>query len=99
LEDIENGSIRLIDLDHETSVHCNNSMYDEHRRLSGNHSRWDRYRISFENALSAYLDSIRKGQDPPVPGMAGLEELQFEAALRRSIAEKRAVTAQKEFPV
>jgi hypothetical protein len=32
-----------------------------------------------------------------VPGLAGLEELQFEAALRRSIAQKRPVEVQQEF--
>jgi hypothetical protein len=34
-----------------------------------------------------------------VPGLAGLEELQFEAALRRSIAEGRPVEVQEEFPL
>jgi hypothetical protein len=34
-----------------------------------------------------------------VPGLAGLEELQFEAALRRSISQKCPVNVQQEFPL
>ena len=65
----------------------------------GNHSRWDQYRASFEKSLVAYLDSIRQATPPLVSGLAGLEELQFEAALRRSIAQRRPVNVQDEFPV
>ena len=36
---------------------------------------------------------------PPVPGMAGLQELQFEAALKRSIAQGRPVDVAREFAV
>jgi hypothetical protein len=49
--------------------------------------------------LAAYLDTIRRNEPPPVPGMAGLEELQFEVALRRSIEQKRPVDVQGEFPL
>ena len=42
---------------------------------------------NFARSLAAYLDAIRTNRPPPVPGLAGLEELQFEAALRRSIAQ------------
>jgi hypothetical protein len=49
--------------------------------------------------LAAYLESIEKGSPPPIPGSAGLEELQFESALRRSIAQCRPVEVQNKFPV
>jgi predicted dehydrogenase len=95
----ENGSVRLSDLDSFFEVHPKNVRFGEQYRLIGNHSRWDQYRASFEKTLSAYLDSIRKQQEPPVPGVAGLEELQFEAALRRSIASRKPVAVQEEFKI
>ena len=60
------------------------TRYCETHTLIGNHSRWEQYGRSFEKSLAAYLDSVRRNEPPPVPGMAGLEELQFEVALRRS---------------
>jgi predicted dehydrogenase len=95
----EGGILRLNDLDGPLEVLDNERRYAESYALIGNHSRWDQYRASFEKSLAAYLDSIRNGQSPPVPGIAGLEELQFEAALRRSIAEGRPVDVQAEFPL
>jgi predicted dehydrogenase len=62
-------------------------------------SQWDQYGHSFEASLGAYLDAIRAGGEPPVPGQAGLLELQFEAALRRSIRLGRPVDVQAEFPL
>ncbi|MCB0187667.1 MAG: hypothetical protein KDE31_25535, partial [Caldilineaceae bacterium] len=62
-------------------------------------SRWDQYRASFGKAINAYLDTIQQGTPPPVPGLAGLQELQFEAALKRSIAEQRPVVVAEEFPI
>lgn len=67
--------------------------------LSRDKSRWDQYRASFGKALDAYLTSVRQGDEPPVPGMAGLQELQFEAALKRSIRLQRSVKVQDEFPL
>ena len=61
-------------------------------------SRWDAYSASFEKALAAYLETIRQGAPPPVPGADGLRELQTEAALRRSASEGRPVRVQEEFP-
>jgi predicted dehydrogenase len=95
----EGGFLRLNDLDGPLDVLDNERLYAETHALIGNHSRWDQYRASFCKSLAAYLDSIRQGKAPPVPGMAGLEELQFEAALRRSIAEGRPVDVQEEFPL
>lgn len=62
-------------------------------------SQWDQYARSFEEAIGAYLAAVRAGAEPPVPGRAGLMELQFEAALRRSIRCRRPVDVQAEFPL
>lgn len=93
----ERGSIRFSDLDGPVDVFDHATRYRESHTLIGNHSRWDQYHASFHKSLAAYLDSIRRDGPPPVPGLAGLEELQFEAALRRSIAQKRPVEVQQEF--
>ena len=61
-------------------------------------SRWAKYNESFEKSVDAYLDSIRVGVPPPVPGIAGLLELQFEASIKKSITERRPVLPLEEFP-
>ena len=95
----EQGTIRFSDLDGPMDVFDKATRYRVTYALFGNHSRWDQYKASFEKSLAAYLDSIRQDEPPPVPGMAGLEELQFEVALRRSIEKKRPVDVQDEFPL
>jgi len=55
-------------------------------------SQWDQYNRSFQKSVGAYLDSVRAGAPPPVPG-----ELQFEAALKRSIREGKPVRVQEAF--
>ena len=95
----ERGNIRFSDLDGPLDVFDHATRYRESHALIGNHSRWDQYQASFHKSMAAYLDSIRRSTTPPVPGLAGLEELQFEAALRRSVAQKRAVDVQQEFPL
>jgi predicted dehydrogenase len=60
-------------------------------------SQWDQYNRSFDKAVDAYLKSVRTGTEPPVPGIAGLRELQFEAALKRSIKLRRPVIVPDEF--
>jgi predicted dehydrogenase len=95
----ERGTIRFGDLDGPMDVYDTTTRYRETHTLIGNHSRWEQYNSSFEKSLGAYLDSIRQNEPPPVPGIAGLEELQFEVALRRSIAQKRPVDVQAEFPI
>jgi predicted dehydrogenase len=95
----EQGTIRFSDLDVAMDVFDKTTRYRETHALIGNHSRWDQYSASFEKSLDAYLDSIRNNEPPPVPGVAGLEELQFEVALRRSIEQKRPVDVQHEFPL
>ncbi|MFH1024688.1 MAG: Gfo/Idh/MocA family oxidoreductase [Planctomycetota bacterium] len=95
----ERGNIRFSDLDGPVDIFDHATRYRESHTLTGNRSRWDQYQASFHKSLAAYLDSIRHGAPPPVRGLAGLEELQFEAALRRSIAQKRPVDVQQEFPL
>jgi predicted dehydrogenase len=95
----EQGIIRFSDLDGPIDVFDESTRYCETHAILGHHSRWEQYRESFAKSLTAYLDSIRQNQPPPVPGVAGLEELQFEVALRRSIEQKRPVDVQREFPV
>jgi predicted dehydrogenase len=95
----EHGTLRFGDLDGPMDVFDKTTRYYETHTLIGNHSRWDQYNRSFEASLAAYLESIRHGAPPPVPGMAGLEELQFEVALRRSIEQARPVNVQAEFPL
>ena len=95
----EQGTICFSDLDGPMEIFDKSSRYRETYALIGNHSRWDQYKSSFEKSLAAYLDSIRRSEPPPVPGLAGLEELQFEVALRRSINQERPVDVQTEFPL
>ena len=92
----ERGNIHFSDLDGPLDIFYPDARYRESYTLIGNNSRWDQYQASFHKSLAAYLDSIRHNAPPPVPGRAGLEELQFEAALRRSISEKRPVEVQRE---
>jgi predicted dehydrogenase len=95
----EGGSLHFSDLDGPLEISDNNRRFREAHTLTGNYSRWAQYAASFEKSLAAYLDSIQRGTPPPIPGSAGLDELQFEAALRRSIAQQRQIAVQKEFPV
>lgn len=95
----ERGRIRMQDLDGEMDVMDARSMTAERYRIAGARSRWDQYNASFTASVEAYLDSVRAGNPPPVPGIAGLMELQFEAGIKRSIAESRPVILSAEFPL
>lgn len=95
----ENGRIHMRDIDGDLEVLDGASQTHERFTMVRDGSRWSHYGTSFEKALAAYLDSIRAGTPPPVPGRDGLRELQTEAALRRSIAEKRSVMIAQEFPL
>ncbi len=95
----ENGRLHFSDLDGPLEIDDHTMRYHETHTLIGNYARWAQYAASFEKSLAAYLDSIEQGAPPPIPGAAGLEELQFEAAMRRSIAQRRPVEVQNEFPV
>lgn len=94
----EHGRLHLRGLDEE--VELLDYAGDVHEIIAPGHnvSRWDKYAKSFRTSLGAYLDSIRQDGPPPVPGLAGLLELQFEAGLRKSISEHRPVSLPVEFP-
>jgi predicted dehydrogenase len=95
----ERGRLHLRDLDGDLEILDVANKYHERRSLVRDTSRWDQYNASFQKALQAYLDSLWSGSPPPVPGEAGLRELQVEAAWRRSIAQRRPVKLQEEFPL
>ncbi|MCB9156059.1 MAG: Gfo/Idh/MocA family oxidoreductase [Caldilineaceae bacterium] len=95
----ERGRISMRDLDGDLEFIDYGRGRHEVHALSRNVSRWDQYRASFGKSINAYLESLRQGGPPPVPGMAGLQELQFEAALKRSIAQGRPVDVAREFAV
>jgi predicted dehydrogenase len=95
----ERGRISLRDLDGDMELIDYTSGRHMIHRLSRDVSRWDQYRASFGKAINAYLDSIRDGSPPPVPGMAGLRELQFEAAIKRSIGQAKSVALDEVFPI
>ena len=94
----EGGRIHFRDLDQNMEVLDYRSNVHEIFSPSRHDSRWTKYDESFQKSVDAYLASIRNGAPPPVPGIAGLLELQFEASLKKSIAEHRPVVPSEEFP-
>lgn len=97
----ERGTVILSDLDSGMDVYYRGNDYCESHVLNSDRSRWDQYTESFRKSLAAYLESIdqRQAQAPPVTGMDGLKELQFEVALRRSVATGRKVIIDQEFGI
>ena len=95
----EGGRLTFRGLDGDMELLDYRGVRHEIFSLTRDQSRWDQYRSSFGKALDAYLASVRSGSEPPVPGLAGLQELQFEAALKRSIRLRRPVSVQDEFPL
>lgn len=95
----EHGRIHLRDLDGTMEILDGRKRRHETISLVRDASRWASYDESFRQALGAYLQSLRRRTAPPVPGVDGLRELQVEAALRRSIRERRPVVLTKEFPL
>jgi predicted dehydrogenase len=95
----ERGRLHLRGLDQDLEILDYGDSVHEVFRPSRETSRWKKYEESFEKSVDAYLESVRSDSTPPVPGIAGLLELQFEAALKKSIAERRPVIASKEFPI
>lgn len=95
----EHGRIHLRDLDGTMEILDGRRRRHETVALVRDASRWASYDESFRAAVGAYLQSLRKRTAPPVPGIDGLRELQVEAALRRSIRERRPVVLAKEFPL
>ena len=95
----ERGRIHLRDLDGDMEVLDGTSGRHEVYSVPRDRSRWDQYQASFARSAIAYLESLRKGAPPPVPGLAGLRELQVEAAIKRSIAQNRPVDLIAELPL
>jgi len=95
----EGGRIQIEDLDGEMRVMDARGLDVETYRITADLSRWNQYHASFGKSLVAYLASIRNAAPPPVPGLAGLQELQVEAGIKRSIAQSRPVNLSKEFPL
>ena len=95
----EGGRIHLRDLDGDMEVLDHAEGRSELHAIPKDKSRWDQYRASFARSVAAYLQSLRDGKPPPVPGAAGLRELQVEAAIRRSIAAGRPVDLEAELPL
>jgi predicted dehydrogenase len=95
----EGGRIHLRDLDQDMEVlDYRGNVHELFSPLRAG-SRWRKYDESFAKSIRAYLESIREGKPPPVPGRAGLRELQFEASVVKSIAECRPVVPDREFPL
>lgn len=95
----ERGRIRLRDLDGDLDIMDTALGTNEVMRLPPDMTRWGQYAASFATSINAYLESVRLDQAPPVPGLAGLKELQIEAALRRSVSDKRPITLDNDFPI
>jgi predicted dehydrogenase len=95
----DHGRLHLRDLDGTLEILDGARRQHETVAFVRDESRWASYDESFRKSLGAYLQSLRDGTPPPVPGIDGLRELQVEAALRRSIAERRPVVLAKEFPL
>jgi predicted dehydrogenase len=92
------GRIHFRDLDQDMEVLDYHDNVHELFSPVRHESRWTKYNESFDKSVDAYLASIRSGTLPPVPGISGLRELQFEAGIKKSIAERRPVILSEEFP-
>jgi predicted dehydrogenase len=95
----EGGRFHFRGLDEGLEVLDYSTRQHENLRIPADGSRWDQYNASFGKSLEAYLASLRRDSPPPIPGMAGLLELQVEAGLRRAIREQRPVHLSDEFPI
>ena len=93
----ERGIAVFSDLDASLTVYENGEDDAVTYSLNSNKSRWDRYSVSFERSIGAYLENMNKGLPPLVTGMDGLRELQFEAALRCAATQGKYIELNKEF--
>lgn len=95
----EGGRIHIRDLDGDMEVLDHGTNRHEVYAVPRDRSRWDQYRDSFAKSTLAYLASIRQNASPPIPGLAGLQELQVEASIKRSISTECPVDVQAAFPL
>ena len=91
--------IHLRDLDGDMEVLDHRSTRHETYAIARDRSRWQQYDDSFTKSIRAYLETLRQNDPPPVPGLAGLQELQVEAAIKRSIATGRPVDLDADLPL
>lgn len=87
------------DLDSDMEVLDHRSARHETYAIARDRSRWQQYDDSFTKSILAYLETLRQNAPPPVPGLAGLQELQVEAAIKRSIATGRPVDLDADLPL
>lgn len=95
----EKGRIHIRDLDGDMEVLDHTEGHRELHAIPKDKSRWDQYNASFKKSIDAYLQSIREGKPPPIDGAFGLQELQVEAAIKRSINTQRPVNLSAELPL
>ncbi len=95
----ENGRIHMRDLDGTLELLDGSTRLHESHTLVQDGSRWDQYKASFDKAVGAYLNTLRTGTPPPIAAIEGLRELQVEAAIKRSIGQRRPVMVEEEFPL
>jgi predicted dehydrogenase len=95
----EHGTVHFTDLDAQLTLYREGAGFSESFAIMPDKSRWSQYDASFERSLEAYFLALRKEEAPPVTGLAGLAELQFEAALRRSSTTGKSVDLEAEFPL
>ncbi len=95
----ERGRVLFRDLDGRVEVFDGERDGSEVFDPTGPGDRWDRYRESFVSALDEYVAAVRADAPAPVPGEAGLRELQVEAGMRRSVRLGRTVDLDAEFPL
>lgn len=86
-----NGSARVADLGAEYELVRPAAGIRAAISPSSDHSRWRTYDDSFAAALEEYLGNVRKGVTASTGISAALAAIQFEAAVHRSIGERRAV--------
>ena len=95
----QGARIHLRDLDGDMEVLDHRSARHETYAIARDRSRWQQYDDSFTKSILAYLETLRQNDPPPVPGLAGLQELQVEAAIKRSIATGRPVDLDADLPL
>lgn len=95
----EHGRLHLRGLDGELELTDYRTTGQERFSPGRDGSQWGHYERSFERSLAAYLDSIRSGSPAPIPGIAGLRELQFEAGLARSARTGTTCDVTRDFPL
>ncbi len=95
----QRGRIHFRGIDGDMEILDGKNQHHENISLTRDTSRWGQYGSSFEKSITAYLESLRTGQAPPIPAVAGLRELQVEAAIKRSIAKRKPILLEADFPI